>query len=334
MDASKLNTQGLDSYQRQSNLKHNHQKRNCRGQSRACAKKMKLLITTAIASLTTIACSNGLQNYTQITLQAAPLGEGTEVTAESLERAESVLEERLSELGVELAEVDVAEPDTLIVKLPQTENVQSAQSVLTNTGQLHLRNQKAETEEDLARNIEALQRLLIEQNTLAQQRKTEEADALQKQIDQARAEIADLFEPSDLTGDMLHDARARPSDTAVGTWDINIQFNEEGSALFAEQTKQMAGTGRTIGLFLDDVLLSTPEVDVSYAQGGIKGGTAVISGNFTRAAAEDLEAQLKSGALPVSLKPIEVTSSGDAVTVETQAPSQAPSQTPQSQTSD
>ncbi|MEM6451419.1 MAG: hypothetical protein AAF703_14020 [Cyanobacteria bacterium P01_D01_bin.105] len=267
-----------------------------------------LLAATVAASF---ACTSQLREYTQLTMQAKSLANGTDVTPESLEAVEDILGKRLDGLGIALVEIETAEPDKIVVRLPQTVNVQAAQSVLTNTGQLYLRNQKPDTQADLANNIEELQRLLVEQNTLVQQAKVAEAEALQVAVNQARADIVVLFEPSELTGEMLHDARARPSDTAPGTWDVNIQFSEEGAALFAAQTKLMAGTGRAVGLFLDDVLLSTPVVDVGYAQTGITGGTAVISGNFTAVAAEELEVQLKSGALPVALETLAVTSSSD-----------------------
>ena len=268
-----------------------------------------ILLSATIA--TSLACTQRLKDYTQLTMQATALSGGAEITPESLEVAEATLEQRLAGLGAELAEIDIEDPDKIVVRVPQAVNVQAAQSVLTNTGQLYLRNQKADTEADLASNIADLQRLLVEQNTLLQQGKEREAEALQTQVDEKRSAIANLFEPSNLTGDMLHDARARPSDSAPGTWDVNIQFNEEGTQLFADQTKQMAGTGRAVGLFLDDVLLSTPTVAVDYAQTGIQKGTAVISGNFTQAAAKELEIQLKSGALPVELETLEVISSDE-----------------------
>jgi len=274
-----------------------------------------------LLSTLTIACSERLKDYTQITLQAASLAnseasaeeesKGSKEGADTLEAAKTTLEKRLAGLGIELAEVETAEPNEIVVRVPPEVNAQAVQSLLTNTGQLYLRNQKPDTEDALAQGIEELQRLLVEQNTLTQTGKQDEAVALQAQIDKVRGAIANLFEPSNLTGNMLHDARARPSDSVPSTWDINIQFNEEGADLFAAQTKLMAGTGRAVGLFLDDVLLSTPLVDVSYAQTGITGGTAVISGNFTEEAAEELEIQLKSGALPVELETAEIVSSDD-----------------------
>ena len=84
-----------------------------------------------------------------------------------------------------------------------------------------------------------------------------------------------------------------------------IQFDGEGGRQFAELTRNIAGTGRSIGIFLDNRLLSAPTVDVQYAETGITGGRAVISGNFTAESSRDLEIQLRGGALPLPVAVVE-----------------------------
>jgi protein-export membrane protein SecD len=290
----------------------------------------RFLWSAAAVSLLSMACAPGLTDYTQLTMQVVAPENGPEnsPSADSLDKTQAILETRLHGLGIETAEIDTPAPNQIVVRLPQTVNAQAAESILTNPGQLHLRNQKPNTEDQLASNIEDLQRLLVEQNTLAQTGKRAEADALQGQIEETRSAISALFEPSELTGEMLADARAKPSSEDSNIWEVNIQFNEQGAAKFAEQTKHMAGTGRAIGLFLDDVLLSTPVVDVAHALKGITGGTAVISGNFTAVAAKELEVQLKSGALPVTLSTVEITSSAQKAAPNGQTNSQSTQASP------
>jgi preprotein translocase subunit SecD len=279
----------------------------------------RLVCSAAAISLLTVACVPRLKDYTQVTMQAMPLkgdtvvvNDSAKLSADSLEQTQAILENRLNGLGIETAEIETLEPDRIVVRLPQTVNAQATEAVLTNPGQLHLRNQKTDTEAELASKIEDLQRLLVEQNTLAQTNQPDKADALQSQVDDTRSAISALFEPSKVTGETLLDARAKPSSESNDIWEVNIQFDAQGTKHFAEQTKQMAGTGRAIGLFLDDVLLSAPVVDVAYAVNGITGGTAVIAGHFTQIAAKELEVQLKSGALPVTLNTVEVTSTADS----------------------
>jgi preprotein translocase subunit SecD len=290
----------------------------------------RLLWGAAMISLVSIACSNRLKDYTQLTVKASAK-ESAELSQEWLDETKSILENRLVGLGIELAEVETLAPDQIVIRLPQTVDEKAAEAVLLRTGRLYLRNQKPGTEAKLASAIEDLQGLLVDQNILLQSDKPAAAETIQAEIDKTRQAISALFEPSEPVGARLQDARA----VSVGNeiWDVNIQFDEQGAQQFAEQTKVMAGTGRSIGLFLDDVLLSTPVVDVAYAKTGITGGTAVISGSFTQTAARDLEIQLKSGALPVTLETVEIVSSDAAKSAErpaetSPAPNPAPSPAP------
>ena len=262
------------------------------------------LVGLAIASTLALACSSRLRDYTQVTLVPKT---DAELDSETIENTEAVLEQRLTSLGIDTAEI-VSEEDSpyhIIVRLPTEVDAETVIDTFADTGQLSLRFQKPDTEEALAENIEALQRLLVEQDTLRQTDTLAEAKALRPQIEQTRDEIVDLYEPSELTGDLVEDAQAVLM-SGFDTWEITVWFNDEGTEKFTQKTKAIAGTGRTIGIFLDDILLSTPVVSVDYAQTGILGGKAVISGNFTAEAAKTLETQLKSGALPVELETVDV----------------------------
>jgi preprotein translocase subunit SecD len=86
---------------------------------------------------------------------------------------------------------------------------------------------------------------------------------------------------------------------------VGIRFDKEGGDKFAELTKRLAGTGRSIGIFLDNVLISAPIVGVEHAQTGIQGGGATITGNFDAKAATELAIQIKGGSLPVPIEIVE-----------------------------
>ncbi|MFM7613285.1 MAG: preprotein translocase subunit SecD, partial [Synechococcales cyanobacterium] len=115
--------------------------------------------------------------------------------------------------------------------------------------------------------------------------------------------IAELFASTDppLTGKYLKDAYGEP--TQGNNWNVALRFDNEGGALFAELTKQLAGTGRGIGIFLDNELISSPSVGVEFAATGITGGSAIITGRFQAEEANNLGVQLRGGALPV---PVEI----------------------------
>ncbi len=75
---------------------------------------------------------------------------------------------------------------------------------------------------------------------------------------------------------------------------VDLQFDETGTKLFAEITKN--NIGKTVAIFLDGAPISTPVVREE-----IPNGTAVISGGFTPNEAKMLVGRLNSGALPVPI---------------------------------
>lgn len=111
----------------------------------------------------------------------------------------------------------------------------------------------------------------------------------------------EAFEDTGLTGAYL--ARAALEFNAQGGLvsqpAVRVDFNAEGSRMFAELTGN--NVGRLIAIFLDGRVISSPVV-----QERIPNGTAVISGNFTAEGARELVRSLNLGALPI---PIELQSS-------------------------
>lgn len=75
---------------------------------------------------------------------------------------------------------------------------------------------------------------------------------------------------------------------------VGLQFDDTGSKLFAEITKN--NIGKTVAIYLDGAPISAPVVREE-----IIGGIAQISGNFTPTEAKQLVGRLNSGALPVPI---------------------------------
>ncbi|EHL14538.1 protein translocase subunit SecDF [Peptoanaerobacter stomatis] len=81
---------------------------------------------------------------------------------------------------------------------------------------------------------------------------------------------------------------------------VTLQFNDEGTNLFAEATKQAAPTKAPIYIMLDEQIISAPNV-----QSEILGGSAEISGNFNAKSATELASLIRAGALPVDFTEVE-----------------------------
>jgi preprotein translocase subunit SecD len=107
-----------------------------------------------------------------------------------------------------------------------------------------------------------------------------------------------------LTGSLLKDAGASPGNSK-DNWDVNLVFNDQGGELFTKMTSELGGTGRTIGIFLDDELISYPIVPPEFQGRGIPNGRASITGTFSLDQATELSLQLRAGSLPVPVEIVE-----------------------------
>ncbi len=103
-----------------------------------------------------------------------------------------------------------------------------------------------------------------------------------------------------LTGNDLKDAKEQMNHNNNV---VALEFSDEGAKKFAELT--MENVGRTIGIYLDGELLTNPRVNEP-----ITGGKAVITGQRSLEEAKDLAILLRSGALPVKVKVLEVRTVG------------------------
>ncbi len=105
-----------------------------------------------------------------------------------------------------------------------------------------------------------------------------------------------------LTGKNLKKARLE-FDPNTGLPLVGLEFDSEGSQLFAELTKQ--NIGKLIAIFLDGEAISIPRVNTA-----ILTGQAVIEGNFSLSEAKLLSQRLNAGALPVPINLISQTTVG------------------------
>ncbi|MCH6257603.1 protein translocase subunit SecD [Puniceicoccaceae bacterium K14] len=84
-----------------------------------------------------------------------------------------------------------------------------------------------------------------------------------------------------LTGKYVKKANALPQD--IGSYYyVSLDFDSEGAELFGRVTRELAGTGR-LAIVLDGQLISAPNVNEA-----ITGGSAQITGDFSRREAESL----------------------------------------------
>lgn len=108
-------------------------------------------------------------------------------------------------------------------------------------------------------------------------------------------DIYNLTQPTGLTGRLISNSQLIFNNQAGSEPIVSLQFNGEGSELFAKTTKE--NVGKILAIFLDKQPISTPVIREE-----ITGGQATISGGFTLPEARQLVRDLNYGALPVPIE--------------------------------
>lgn len=271
-----------------------------------------VLVIAAIAVIATIPIPLGLdlRGGSQLTIQVKPTAEIPQITERELEGVKKVVEGRINGLGVSEPVIQTVGTDKILVQLPGVNDPEQAERVLGGTAQLEFRTQKPNTETQVFALKVSQSELKAKQQELRKSNDKEAIAKNQADLQKNNQAIAELFESTNppLIGKYLQDAYGEP--TQGNNWNVAIRFNQKGGELFAELTKKLAGTGRSIGIFLDNELISAPVVGPEHAATGITGGSAVIQGTFKAQEANDLGVQLRGGALPVPVEIAEIRTVG------------------------
>src|SRR3989344_1150071 len=105
--------------------------------------------------------------------------------------------------------------------------------------------------------------------------------------------VDDLYVRTELSGKDLKRATLQ-FNQVTGEPLVGLEFNDDGSSLFAEITKE--NIGKTVAIYLDGNPISAPVVESE-----ILGGSAQINGNFSVLEAKTLVGRLNAGALPIPI---------------------------------
>lgn len=267
------------------------------------------LVAIAIAILLKLPPQLGLdlKGGAQLTIQVQPDKTGRTVQESDTAAVKRVIENRINGLGVAEPITQLVGSDRILVQLPGVTNPEQAERVLGGTAKLEFRPQRQETETTFQTEYQALRQaeaalaLLREGTTPVEG--SDQIGQLEAQIDAANKKILEFFEPVDLTGENVTNAQPAPLQSGTG-WQVLINFNDVGGDIFTRITKDLAGTGRSVGIFLDEAIISAPTVGAEYAAQGI-GGNVTISGNFDLDSANDLAIQIKGGSLPFPVAVVE-----------------------------
>lgn len=197
----------------------------------------------------------------------------------AMESLRDVIERRVNLFGVSEPVVQVQkaggisgrEDNQLIVELPGVTDINQAIELIGKTPSLEFK---------LAREVKATT--------------TAPKLSLDGTVDTTAGSSTVEFVSTGLSGRYLKNAQLQ-FDPNTRAAIVSLQFNDEGSELFAKITRE--NVRQVLAIFLDDKIISTPVINEE-----ITGGKAQISGNFTPDEARTLVRDLNYGALPVPIE--------------------------------
>lgn len=211
----------------------------------------------------------------------------TAVTAEQMDVAVGVVENRVNGLGLSEAVVQRAGDRRIVVELPGETDPEKALATIRETGLLEFVDMSS---------IPPEQALSLEGQTIKTDFGAASTEITETQTVTSTATVTPTF-PTVMTGAELRTVTVARN-PQNGQYQIDFTLSNQGAQTFAEFTS--AHVGDVLAIVIDKRVLSTPSID-----GAITGGQGTISGSFTQETANGLAVQLRYGSLPVPLKIVE-----------------------------
>lgn len=218
-------------------------------------------------------------------LLEADLPSDTPVTAESMQTARTIVENRVNGLGVNEAVVQLAGDRRIVVELPGETDPERALETIKQTGLLEFVDFSA---------------LPVEQATLlvGTQIKTDFATSAEPQpTSEITGTVSTQIYHTVMTGSALKTVQVT-ADQLTNEPQVAFELTSEGSVIFKEFTER--NVGKVLAIVLDKQVISAPSI-----RNPITDGQGVISGQFTIESANALAVQLRYGSLPIPLKIVE-----------------------------
>ncbi len=212
----------------------------------------------------------------EILYEASPMTGGQEVTRESLVETAKSLEKRVDALGGSEPEITTEGSNRIRLRIAGVTDEKAVRERIKEPANLTFRSLGGTPAAGTTENAAA----------------EEETAANGETESGAASDPYQGFDKVELTGNDFKPNGATVQFDQLGNPMISIELKNADK--FADVTGRLVG--QPMAIFLDDQLLSAPEVKQR-----ITGGTAQISGKFTREEAQNLRDTINLGALPLKL---------------------------------
>jgi len=243
-----------------------------------------------------------LRGGLQVLLEA-DLPETTEVTADQLDVARSILENRSNALGVSEVTFTTAGTRRLVGEFPGATNVEEVLATIKQTGLLEFvelgqymePGTPVKTDYGLSSPVSPT---VVPPAGLTPTVETTPAEAGATPQAQATpsATPEETIYHTVFTGSILKTVGV--TQDSLGNYQVAFELTPEGSTLFGTYSSDHVGD--ILGIVLDKTVISAPSINSAITQ-----GTGEITGRFTAEEANNLAIQLRYGSLPIPLKVVE-----------------------------
>lgn len=216
--------------------------------------------------------------------------DGEDVTSDDMEKSRAIIESRVNALGASEATVQVQGSNQILVQIPGLSDTETALSTIGKTGKLEFARADSFTNpEDQA---------AIKNGTYVQQQKYTDDFGNSFASDQVtyRSVQSGTYTPL-ITGENITRVTVDKASETGTDYAVNLTLDSEGSAAFAQATKELAPTKGQIVIVLDGQIQSAPAVRSEITTGEVS-----ITGGYTLEEAQSLQTVLESGSLPVSFQ--------------------------------
>lgn len=214
-------------------------------------------------------------------LMEADLPEDAAITAESMEIARTILENRTNALGVAENTIQVAGDRRIVGEFPGVQDSDAVLKTIQQTGLLEFIDTGATP---LQEGVE----VLTDFSPTGEPAPTPEPleDGTVPTVYHTIMTGADLKTVSVVSGQL------------PGSYQIAFTLSDEGAKTFGAHTA--ANVNNYLTIVLDKKVISSPRIESA-----ITGGEGVITGNYTAESANAFAVQLRYGSLPIPLKVVE-----------------------------
>ncbi len=263
-----------------------------------------------------------LQGGLQLVLQAEPRNADTPITTDQLNAARNIIEDRANGTGAAEPVVQTAEGNRILVELPGIQNLEDATSIIQETAFLEIvdggstppaegdlvctslgcpRPEQLRSQQGGTSTTPTVSATITGTNSITSTQATTGTvgtGATTSNTPEATPTPPSKTWTTIVTGDQIDGAKvASISNPTTGAPEVQFAFKGDGGKIFGDFTTNHVG--QFMPITLDKRVINAPRI-----VGAIIGGNGVITG-LTRAEANKLAIQLKYGALPVSLRPLE-----------------------------